>query len=523
MARVSSDEQAKGYSLDIQEEALRAYCSREGFLISTLFREDHSAKDFNRPEWSKMMAYLKKHRRDVNLLLVTSWDRFSRNLTDALLELRKLHEMGIEVRAIEQPIDLSIPESKAMLALYLAIPEIDNDRRSMKIRGGMRAALKDGRWCRMAPRGYRNSRDVLNKPIIVPDQEAANAVKHVFELAAAGVPQSQLIHEANDLGLKLSRNGISKMLRNPVYCGKILVPAEDDEPEMLIDGKHKGIVSEPLFNRVQALLSKRKTGPQVRTYTQLDDDMPLRGVMSCSKCGKNLTGSRSRSKSGKRHAYYHCNHCRKERHRAATANEHMALVLSQFKFKKSTHALYEATLEALLGEDKKKRIQSKRLASAAIKKHEARLAKLQDLLADESIDLESYKAMSRRYKKALRQAHDAKRDSADSQRDKIAIVEHRFNLLDNLGNIVNQGDTKSIQLAIRAIFPEGVSFDGNQCRTPRLDEVLRYSLLLDSDCEGVFAGEQGKLLKKSLWVEPGGVEPPSKQGHTEVSTCLSRD
>ena len=71
---------------------------------------------------------------------------------------------------------------------------------------------------------YRNSRDVLNKPIIVPDQEAAKAVKHVFELAAAGVPQSQLIHEANDLGLKLSRNGISKMLRNPVYCGKILVP-----------------------------------------------------------------------------------------------------------------------------------------------------------------------------------------------------------------------------------------------------------------------------------------------------------
>ena len=39
---------------------------------------------------------------------------------------------------------------------------------------------------------------------------------------------------------------------------------------------------------------------------------------------------------------------------------------------------------------------------------------------------------------------------------------------------------------------------------PRLDEVLRYSLLLDSDCEGVFAGEQGKLLKKSLWVDPAG-------------------
>ena len=202
----------------------------------------------------------------------------------------------------------------------------------------------------------------------------------------------------------------------------------------------------------------------------------------------------------------------------------MALVLSQFKFKKSTHALYEATLEALLGEDKKKRIQSKRLASAAIKKHEARLAKLQDLLADESIDLESYKAMSRRYKKALRQAHDAKRDSADSQRDKIAIVEHRFNLLENLGNIVHQGDAKSIQRAIRTIFPDGVSFDGNQCRTPRLDEVLRYSLLVDNDCEAVFAGKQGEILKKSLWVEPGGIstllEPSAITGISEADAPM---
>ena len=109
------------------------------------------------------------------------------------------------------------------------------------------------------------------------------------------------------------------------------------------------------------------------------------------------------------------------------------------------------------------------------------------------------------------------------QGEKTTIIEHRFNLLENLGNIVHQGDTKNIQRAIRTIFPDGVSFDGNQCRTPRLDEVLRYSLLVDNDCEAVFAGKQGEILKKSLWVEPGGVEPPSKQGHTEVSTCLSRD
>ena len=48
--------------------------------------------------------------------------------------------------------------------------------------------------------------------------------------------------------------------------------------------------------------------------------------------------------------------------------------------------------------------------------------------------------------------------------------------------------------------------------------MLRYSLLLDSDCEGVFAGEQGKLLKKSLWVDPAGQKP--NKIHTEQSVKL---
>lgn len=49
MARVSSDEQAKGYSLGVQEESLTIYCEREGIDIIETVREDHSAKDFNRP------------------------------------------------------------------------------------------------------------------------------------------------------------------------------------------------------------------------------------------------------------------------------------------------------------------------------------------------------------------------------------------------------------------------------------------------------------------------------------------
>ena len=82
--------------------------------------------------------------------------------------IERLRKLGVEAQAIEQPIDLSVPENKMVLAMYLVIPEVDNDRRSIKIRGGIRAALKAGRWCRNAPIGYRNTRDENNRPIVVP-------------------------------------------------------------------------------------------------------------------------------------------------------------------------------------------------------------------------------------------------------------------------------------------------------------------------------------------------------------------
>lgn len=148
MARVSSDEQAKGYSLGVQEESLTKYCEREGIDIMETVREDHSAKDFNRPAFKQFIQRAKKNKGSIDALLFTSWDRFSRNITESLIMIRELRSIGIEPMAIEQPLDLSVPESKAMLALYLAMPEIDNDRRSIKIRGGVRAALKSGRWCR---------------------------------------------------------------------------------------------------------------------------------------------------------------------------------------------------------------------------------------------------------------------------------------------------------------------------------------------------------------------------------------
>lgn len=66
--------------------------------------------------------------------------------------ISRLAKMGIEPQAVEQLLDMTIPESKIMLAIYLAAPEVENDRRSLNAIAGMRKAMKEGRHVNMAPR-----------------------------------------------------------------------------------------------------------------------------------------------------------------------------------------------------------------------------------------------------------------------------------------------------------------------------------------------------------------------------------
>ena len=73
--RVSSDEQAEGTSLDVQEERLTAYCERKGYsVIDVPHREDASAKTFKkRPIIQGIMKYIRTHKGQIDKLLVLRW------------------------------------------------------------------------------------------------------------------------------------------------------------------------------------------------------------------------------------------------------------------------------------------------------------------------------------------------------------------------------------------------------------------------------------------------------------------
>ncbi len=69
--RVSTDEQAdKGYSQRSQEEVLLRYCQTNDITVRKVIFEDHSAKSFNRPEWTKLLVYLRRNKEKSDFIFL---------------------------------------------------------------------------------------------------------------------------------------------------------------------------------------------------------------------------------------------------------------------------------------------------------------------------------------------------------------------------------------------------------------------------------------------------------------------
>jgi site-specific DNA recombinase len=180
--RVSTDEQKrKGYSLPEQEDRLLKYCEFENIEVKDIFREDFSAKNFNRPEWKKLVATIRKTRsKESNTILFLKWDRFSRNIEYAYEMIGILRKLNTVAMSIDQPIDFNVPESSVMLAVYLSIPESENLRRALNTSNGIRRAKQLGRYPNKAPLGYSNLAMPDGKKYIAPNPSIPKSLRGLF-------------------------------------------------------------------------------------------------------------------------------------------------------------------------------------------------------------------------------------------------------------------------------------------------------------------------------------------------------
>ncbi len=504
--RVSTDEQAdKGYSLKHQEERLRKYCEMHNIEVIEIHQEDYSAKTFNRPTFTKLLMGLKRHRAKADLLLFTKWDRFSRNTGDAYGMINTLHKLGVDPQAIEQPLDLTIPENKIMLAFYLAAPEVENDRRALNVFVGMRRAKKEGRWMATAPRGYKNVISEDNKKTIVPSQDAP-IIKWAFEELAKGLLLVDDIRKkCNAKGLKCSKNNFWHLIRNPVYYGKLHIPAYKEEDEMITQGIHEPLITEALFNKVQDVLRSR--GRKKKYRISIKEELPLRGFLRCPKCNNNLTGSASTGGSGIKHFYYHCTKGCPERVKAFIVNDSFSDHLKNMVFRLEAHDLYQDVMREIFESNTGTKVVSQKEIQAEIEKNRERLNNAQQMMLDGELSPEDYKAIKRRYEPIIDGLVRQHMESSGIEGEFKRYLKKGVQFVKTLDSVYDAATLEHKQLIIRSIFKENFVFENNEVRTEKKNELVSLISQISAGYSANKNGTGDNFDLQSHGVIPLGFEP----------------
>ncbi|QKX07586.1 hypothetical protein HN014_10530 [Aquimarina sp. TRL1] len=289
--------------------------------------------------------------------------------------------------------------------------------------------------------------------------------------------------------------------------GKVKVPAYKDEDEFYAEGLHQGIVSEVLFNKVQDILNKRKR--KTKKWSAKDENLPLRGHIICSRCGRPLTGSKSKGKMGVYYHYYHCRNGCKERLRAKDAHDMFDRLLKQVTIDESISELYCDAAKEKLGANQRVRTGKMNKIREEITALKETIEKAEDSLFEGRLDPNTFDRSKARYIKRIADLEFEYSELKNLKKGYMKQIQGALEFLEKLDKLYYKANWEGKQEILSSIFDKKLIFEKNKCRTLEPDPFFESIGLKTSDLENKKTGQTLDLSTLSCPVTQGGFEPPT--------------
>ena len=186
-SRLSRDDEFNGDSLSIQNQKaiLEKYAEQNGFFNVVHFSDDgFSGKDFDRPDWKRMIEKMEEG--SIGVVIVKDMSRVGRDYlqTGYYTEIY-FREKGIRFIAISNNIDSEQKDSAEFAPFLNIMAEWYLRDTSRKVKASAKARGMSGQRLTSAPiYGYRYCG--TNKQQWEVDPEAAEVVRRIFRLTLEG-------------------------------------------------------------------------------------------------------------------------------------------------------------------------------------------------------------------------------------------------------------------------------------------------------------------------------------------------
>ncbi|HHG90312.1 MAG TPA: recombinase family protein [Devosia sp.] len=388
--RVSTERQGDGASLEAQKDAITGFASQNNLQIVEWFEERETASKIGRPIFGQMMKALQ--RGDAEGLIVHKIDRSARNYRDWSL-IDDVLQLGIKVYSAADNLDFGTRSGRLMADIQMALAADYSRNLSLEVKKGIYGRIKNGIYPFRAPIGYLDTGGGNLKAV---DPAKAPLVRQVFDLYCTGdYSITSLTEEMRRRGLKgfggrlVVRRNIETILRNPFYCGKMVIRGK------LYAGAHEPLITTAVFRRVASIKEQRFTKKSTK------HQMLFRGLFTCGGCGRILTGERQKAR-----IYYRCHTagCGQGAIREDRLDEAVRQRLSALEITEKDQTVLSKDIQKWLADDGQEELERSlrlRISDAA-----ARMDRLTDLLVDGALDKPAYELRKQNFEFELQQLRE---------------------------------------------------------------------------------------------------------------------
>ncbi len=502
--RVSGKEQAdKNLSLETQKKAIEEFAGRNQMSIAGYFGGTYeSAKTDGRKEFLRMLDFMKKNKGKISHILVYILDRFSRTGGGAIKLAEDLREKyGVDIIAVTQPADTSNPGGVLQQSIQFVFSKYDNELRKQRTIAGMKEKFNRGIWIVKPPIGYDIIRSEGQRKIVV--NETGKKLRKAFVWKGEGMSNQEVIERLEAMGLKIYKQKLTKILKNPFYCGLI---AHGMLNGKVIEGLHEKLISQELFLKVNEK-SKTNSGYGVPHKTE-HDEIPLKVFLKCGDCGSPFTGYVVKAK---KLWYYKCrtNGCKCNKS-AKELNKKFSDMLENFCIKTELIEPLKAQLSLIWKDLNKEKERDFKNYKAQLNELEKKLETIEEKYY---LNNEMSKDVFEKFQNKLQQQRNeinqliAKSGNGISNPEKA--IEKALQLSTEIATVWASSDYSGKEKLQKLIFPEGIYYNRENAsfRTTKMNTVFSLIASLSSNSGQKEKGQTSVDTNLSLLADWTGLEP----------------
>ena len=291
LARVSSDEQEAGYSLEAQLANLQTYAQRKELNVVQVFRIIESSTKGHRPEFERMIDFIGRQKQRT-ALIIDCVDRLQRSFTHTPVLNALMEKDLLEIHFVREGNVMdkeATSTQKLMWNFGVLMAQSYTDQLTDNVKRSIKHKIQKGEWIAKAPMGYRNQIDAqTGRGMVVVDAERALFIRRIFtEYATGTVSMAELTRKTKDWGVRtdkghpLAIQSVFNIIDNPFYYGMMRIKG------MLYPHNYPPLIDKGLFDMCQAI--RGIADKPYKAVKKTKQAYILRGLITCAASGRKAT------------------------------------------------------------------------------------------------------------------------------------------------------------------------------------------------------------------------------------------